>query len=78
MRFTKKNIRGGGRRPRTEKKQILSVEIEKRDNNKFLVKVKKEKQREMTPQALRFSSSYYKFLTREDKRLVDSLVNSAR
>jgi hypothetical protein len=50
------------------------------DKNTFETdpKVKKEKQREMTPQALRFSSSYYKFLTREDKRLVDSLVNSAR
>ena len=73
---TKKKSRGGGRRPMTEKKKILSVDIVKKDNNKFMVTIKKEKQREMTPQALRFSSSYYKFLTREDKRLVDSLVRS--
>ena len=83
MRSTKKIIKGrrgnGRRRPMTEKKKILSVEIEKKDNSDlFLVTVKKEKQREMTPEALRFSSLYYKFLSQEDKkRVVDSLTACA-
>ena len=76
--MTKKKTRGGGgrRRPITEKKTILSVEIEKSDKNRFLVKVKKEKQRVMTPEELRFTSSYYKFLSPENKMQVDRLVGA--